>query len=308
MTVPLAAIDASPVEAGFSDVATFAIVKPKWVVPNALVPGLNIIGAPPKEGKSTFAHALTLVVAGYEVPALPASLRECPEPGPVMVFAYEDQGGEVRNTMEHGLLGGARLNAPTNILVADDPWLWRMDEETAHARFLAWVEKAQPRMVIIDPLRDFHSMDENDSGAMVQVLKPLRNWAANNDAALVIVHHSKKPQGPSSDAGRTANDLRGSSAIFGAADGLLLLNNDDKDENVYTMAATFKRHPSFTMRFRFATWGTGTGEELVSGHDKKVLGLVRAGATGREISEQLGIRPGAVRAAIRNLKRQGLLK
>lgn len=299
-------IDASPLEAGFSDVATFAIVKPTWVVENALVPGLNIIGAPPKEGKSTFAQALALVVAGYEVPALPPSLQKCDMPGPVLIFSYEDQGGEVRNCMEQGLLGGASLRAPTNIMVADDPWLWRMDEEAAHSRFMAWVEKANPAMVIIDPLRDFHDLDENDSGSMVKVLKPLRNWAAAEGAALVVVHHSKKPQGPGGE-GRTANDLRGSSAIFGAADGLLLLSSDDKDDALYTMQAVYKRHPCFTMRFRFGVWGQGKGEELTSGNDKKVLGLVQAGATGNEIAKQLGIRRGAVSASLRTLTRQGLI-
>lgn len=302
------AINASPLEAGFSDVATFAVVRPKWVVQNALVPGLNIIGAPPKEGKSTFAQALALVVAGYDVPSLPKSLRDCQEPGPVMLFSYEDQGGQVKHCMEEGLLGSQLLRAPTNIYVADDPWLWRMDEDTAHERFLAWVRKLQPRLVVIDPLRDFHALDENDSGQMVQVLKPLRNWAAESGAALVVVHHSKKPQGAPSGDSRTANDLRGSSAIFGAADGLLLLNNDDKDDSVYTMQATFKRHPSFSMRFKFGTWGSGQGEELLGNFDKKVKELLKSGADGAEIAKQLGQRPGVIRAAIRNLRRQSLIK
>ena len=38
-------------------------------------------------------------------------------------------------------------------------------------RWLQWVDERKPKLVIIDPLRNFHSQDENDSGAMYGLLR-----------------------------------------------------------------------------------------------------------------------------------------
>jgi hypothetical protein len=62
-----------------------------------------------------------------------------------------------------------------------------------------------PDAVIIDTLRESHSLDENDSTTMKRVVSSL--VAATQPAALILIHHTKKPSlGVEPDL---INDLRG---------------------------------------------------------------------------------------------------
>ena len=68
------------------------------------------------------------------------------------------------------------------------------------------------RLVLIDPLRQFHDCDENDSAAMNKVVQALRGLAGNVNAAVVFAHHASKAA-TFSGQGDAAGAARGSSAL-----------------------------------------------------------------------------------------------
>lgn len=78
----------------------------------------------------------------------------------------------------------------------------------------------KPDLVIIDTLRECHSGDENDSTTMKQVVSSL--VAATHPAALLLIHHSKKPV-PEQQMD-LLNDMRGG-YIAGKMDAVLKFTN-----------------------------------------------------------------------------------
>lgn len=68
------------------------------------------------------------------------------------------------------------------------------------------------RLVILDPLRDFHDADENDSAAMKALARHIASYAVSTGAAWLLVHHSSRASaisgfGGSADAGRGSTAL-----------------------------------------------------------------------------------------------------
>lgn len=68
------------------------------------------------------------------------------------------------------------------------------------------------RLVILDPVRNFHSADENDSTAMSALMRHVAGYAAWTGAAWLLVHHSSRASalggyGGSADAGRGSTVL-----------------------------------------------------------------------------------------------------
>lgn len=67
------------------------------------------------------------------------------------------------------------------------------------------------RLLIIDPLRQFHAADENDNGMMTTLSKALARIAHEERCAIIIVHHLSKGGARDEDADAAAS--RGASAI-----------------------------------------------------------------------------------------------
>jgi len=56
------------------------------------------------------------------------------------------------------------------------------------------------RLLVIDPLRQFHAGDENDNGAMTTLIKALAQIAHEERCAIVLVHHVSKARAKNDDA------------------------------------------------------------------------------------------------------------
>jgi len=74
---------------------------------------------------------------------------------------------------------------------------------------------AGARLVVLDPLRQFHRGDENDSAAMTCVVQVLQRVATKARCAMVVAHHTNKWSG-ATGAGDKAAASRGSSALTDA--------------------------------------------------------------------------------------------
>jgi RecA-family ATPase len=171
---------------------------------------------------------------------------------------------------------------------------------------LEWVSRVRPCILFIDPLRNCHSLDENDSGGMVMMLQPLQQYAIANDMAVIIVHHSKKI-GEDRDGSRrtaTAQDMRGSSALFGMADAVLTMTG--KGRSQVHIDAVFKRGESWQRIIQLGTWGAEANETIDS-TVKDVFQLVSDGRSKRQIMAALSMGSSKLEEACAQLRRLGAL-
>jgi len=280
----------------FTDLRDAVAEPPRYVIDRLLPTGITFMVAPPKTYKSTIEMALSLMVAGQDCDVLPDDLRLVPQTGPVLGFSAEASAGELRYMAEQGFR--LKVNTRHPFLIADDPWLFRLDDEDALNRMFSAL-KCGPKLVWLDPLRDYHSLDEQDSGDMQRLLRPLQRWAKDNHAALLVVHHTRKLA-----SGEVRNleaaDARGTSALFGLADGLITLT--PKGDTQVHFNVVVKRGASWNRTIRLKVWGTG-GE--VDEDGKAVLALLAQGKSQAEMASLLGVSLSTVSRRVAALRDSG---
>lgn len=298
----------TPIEGHFQDLFTARIKPPQFILEDLLPVGLTFVGAPPKAGKSTMVMGMVAAVVGLECHALPTFMRKVVDGrhGTAMIFSCEADAGELRYMVEHEMHVKGERNE--SILIADDPWEFQLDAEDGVAQLMHWLEERPPRIVVMDPFRDMHSQEEKDSGPMMQIIRPLREWAMKNEASVLIVHHTNKPA-----EGQTQfreSDLRGTGALFGKADGVIMLS--PKGENVgdpVHIKAKFKRGKAWERVVTFKAYGVkAPASELMLPGDLQVLNAWRLGAKKvSEIAQQHNMPVAKVEASMLKLERNGML-
>jgi hypothetical protein len=87
-------------------------------------------------------------------------------------------------------------------------------------------------LLIMDPLRDLHCVDENDSTSMAKVTHALRAIRDEIGCAVLFVHHSAKSS-KDTESRRPGQKMRGSSVIHGAIDAGIYLSKTDTDLRTY---------------------------------------------------------------------------
>ena len=302
--------DALVLDGVWTDLGKAIIVEPKWVVKGMVPVGLTVIGSPPKSCKSTVTMALAAWISEHECDALPPFVRVVPKHmhGPVMVISHEALAGEVRYMLEVGL--GTKVRADESILIADDPFAFMLDDEDGMSRLMAWLEAREPRALVIDPFRNAHQSEEKDSGDMIRILRPLREWAVENDAAVILVHHTRKPGQERGDTPTyNTGDLRGSSAIFGAADGILMFT--PQGEGKIRVEGVFKRGTPWASTFVLGAYEyVGKGHEVLEQFEEMVLAMIRGhGPIGTaELARNTQGQKSRVGFALERLCRNGLVK
>lgn len=84
------------------------------------------------------------------------------------------------------------------------------------------------RLVILDPIRDFHNADENDTTAMKALARHIASYATSTGAAWLLVHHTSRAAGVQGYGG-TADASRGSTALTNAVRWQLNLSRPTKE-------------------------------------------------------------------------------
>lgn len=188
--------------------------------------------------------------------------------------------------------------------------------------------------VVLDPLRDVHTAEENSSTEMAEVMRALRALRTVLGCAVVFIHHSHK-SGAEGKGRRPGQRMRGSSAIHGAVDGglyLLDLTGNLETEWVMKAQAEVKRARSagfFSLTLTVeddangeavaAGWafdrsGAGARDrpvETAAERIEAVAGVLRAADRPlgvREIERRLNVRHGDVTAPLKDLERDGNAK
>lgn len=104
---------------------------------------------------------------------------------------------------------GRRLIAVTNQPIRLDV---RSHVEWIRSKLL---EHAKPDLIIIDPLRDFHTSEENSSTELQPIMSAIRSIRDEFQCSVLIVHHSSK----AGNSQRGPSKVRGSNVMWFSMDG-----------------------------------------------------------------------------------------
>lgn len=293
-----------PVEAVWADVGEAEVEDPEFVVKNILPVGLTLIVGPPKSYKSAIELALIMSATGIPNSVLPPDLSECTEPGRFLMLSMEAQPGVIRHTAKEGF--GVDIPADGRLRAMSDPWRFRLDQPKDMKELLEWADYLDVLGISIDPLRNVHSLDENDSGGMIQMLQPLQQWAVIRKKSAIIVHHSRKLS-DDKDGGKrmaTANDIRGTSALLGMADAALTITA--KGKGLVHIDAVLKRGEGWQRTVQLGVWGQ-TAVESIDSQAKEVFKWLSGGIAEPKIRAVMNLTKVQYAEKITLLKRIGAL-
>jgi hypothetical protein len=212
------------------------VIEPQEFWANGLVgPGLlSIWAAQPKSGKSfavmQLGHALS---QGYDLWGfkIPKAVR-------VLYFQGELSAGMVYERAA-SMFPRETLTDPRRFAMTDKP-----DETISliqHPELLNDIAENYD-VIIVDPLSAFNSNDENSFTSVRETISVFDSLKAKGKA-VVVVHHVRKLQTnrDGSVVPPTANDIRGSSAWFGAADAIAMQYSTPDGNS--TVKFTFRAAP-----------------------------------------------------------------
>jgi hypothetical protein len=291
----------------------------KWLVRDLwLGEGVGIIGGEPKTFKSfTAAQLATCVASGR-----PMFGRHEVQRGRVLMYNAEDRPSMTRDRI-------ARMCRALDVDIDDldlhliDVSSLRLDDAEQMAKLSRTVAHLKPSLLILDPLRDMHGLDENDAKLMSALLVPLRVLQREHHCAVIVVHHMAKL---TETQRRPGQRLRGSSALHGWVDSGIYLSLKDGAVHVDVehRAAPAPERFSFTVENSHMNGGDalwleahhGSDDDAQERQEKRsaienaiIAALDAAGGplTGRELRKVCNRRAEAVVEAIRRLLSTGIL-
>jgi len=127
---------------------------------------------------------------------------------------------------------------------------------------------------------------------------------------VVMVHHTSKKPADQKDTSYDALDMRGSSAFFGKADGVIMITPKGAETERRALIKTiFKRGTGWTKEVCFAIYGNKEAKVWLNKLAENALTLIRAGGHKlEELAAQLNCGPSALREALRALEDNNLIK
>jgi hypothetical protein len=146
----------------------------------------------------------------------------------------------------------------------------RLQQTSAMDKLAELIEREKPVALIVDPLAELHTVEENDNTALREVIARFRALAVEHSMAVVVLHHTRKG---SAQAAGDADSARGASSIIGAVRVALTLTNMTEDD-AKALGFTKDRRNSFVRMDRAkanysalgdARWFEKVSHELANG-------------------------------------------
>ena len=210
----------TPISAAWDNVGQSRLIPPKWVIQNVIPTGLTIHIAQPKSFKSTVDLHWMLRLVGKQPTLLPEHVSKPVRLGTVLMIATETKPGKIKFDAMFGL--SVSLSESDPLHVQCNPFAFRLDNPDNIKELIYWLRRIQPLALVIDPLANSHGVDENDAGDMIAMVQPLQQYAIDNDMAVILVHHTRKPgEKAKVDEILDPNMGRGTGALVGLADGII---------------------------------------------------------------------------------------
>jgi len=188
-----------------------------WIVGDLIVEGsVILLVAKPKIGKSILAVNIALAVAqGHEI------FEKKTTRGRTLYIALEDRERLIQSRLWNML--GKPEEIGFDIYCGDIS----INKPRFRDHLKETIRENDYKLVVIDPLIQAYSgSDENNPNEMAKVLGFVREIAQETNTSIVVVHHSRKSQGEGGDV------IRGSSAIWGAVDGAIILKSLQYDDDI----------------------------------------------------------------------------
>jgi hypothetical protein len=197
---------------------TFA-EQPAIIAGGIIVRGsLNILGGPPKVGKSSKAMNLGLCRSiGRPWLGFPTTS------GRTLVLQAEIPERELQTRLRIQLQD-LDMPLPDKRLYFVTHRGMRLDRPDGLKACRSLVEQVRPDLMVIDPLARFYSGDENSAREVGRLIGSLDDLIQTYGVAVLLIHHTSKPS--ATDPREGGLRLRGSSALFGAADTVMILDRD----------------------------------------------------------------------------------
>lgn len=185
--------------------------------------GLVIVGGGPKLGKSCLVSNM-LIRRHRGEPWLGFATTA----GRTFIANAEIPEPELQQRLRLQLQDGAPLPVGSIYCLTDRRM--KLDRPECVAKLRQHLNRVKPDLLVLDPLARFLSGDENSAKDMGVLVAALDVLIQEYGLSIIVVHHTGKP-GP--DAREGGHRLRGSSALFAAADSVLLL---DRSEGGFRLA------------------------------------------------------------------------
>jgi len=175
----------------------------------------GIVGGEPKCGKSFLALEIAVAVAAG-TPAL--GHFAVPTPGPVLLYAAEDDLVTVRERLESITRARGVSLDTLDLHVITAPAV-RLDHDVDRKRLARTAAALHARLLVLDPLVRLHRIDENAVSEIAPILAYLRAIERKLQTSVLLVHHARKAAGHV----RAGQALRGSSELHAWGDSNLYL-------------------------------------------------------------------------------------
>jgi hypothetical protein len=189
-------------------------VQVPWLV-NKLIPANGLCVMYGKPG--TYKSFVALYLSAHVASGLSTLSSRATKQGDVVYIAAEGRGGlhQRFNALQ------SHYEIPADVpLYFVEASLDLRESDQDYLDLIAAIQKrsAVPRLIVIDTLaRTFGGGDENDASEMSQFINTIGNLQEQFGCAVMAIHHSGKDE---------TRGMRGSSALLGAADVVLLLSRD----------------------------------------------------------------------------------
>jgi hypothetical protein len=148
--------------------------------------------------------------------------------GKVIAFNAEDDPSRITKQRLSGIANSRKLKLEdADFLLIDVPSL-SLDEPEVQKRIEKTIADHKPALVILDPFRNVHALDEDKASEISKILNFLRYLNREYQCSIMLVCHDRK--GSKWDNSRRASQTRGSNALEGWRDTAIYL--DEKEEKL----------------------------------------------------------------------------
>ena len=302
--------DPAPIDATTIPVSSLFVRQPAYHAANASTPTyvsplvaygtVSLVSGPPKGGKSTLISNLlsaregnTVFLWGDPVPHGPMALVTEEGGYPVV---RKTQGLPSLDILDRMAFVQSGLRSLDHLLVAMGEWVKVQPSN-------------EPPLVVIDTLAVWGDIkDENDAIAATKSVIALRVWAQSCDAAVVLVHHTRKGGGEHGEA------IRGSGGIFAAVDQSIELgftNDAQSDDRTLVIAGRLTFGETKTLAFdRLTTTYDVTTRVPIEKHPTDTFpldGSGHSGWTNVEAGQVWGMAPTSANKHLKALCDAGVL-
>lgn len=201
----------------------------QWLVEN-LIPtnSFVVLGGAPKTCKSWMALDIGISVALRE-PAFNSNFNVY-KPQAVLFIMLEDAATNIYGRVR--AIGQSKMATIEDLARAPMYFRFQRSLDLGNAIDIEWmahkIKASIPEigLIVIDPMRNAHNLDENDSTNIKLLTDNIRNLRDITGASILITHHLRKMS--KADKENPGFALRGSGALYGAVDGLITLADEPK--------------------------------------------------------------------------------